>query len=72
MEWNHACYHVFGGPSMRYASFRPRDGLHQYLEFDRWAGRRSATNKTCLLQPTCAHDVIALVISIAIDLTKTT
>jgi len=57
---------------MRYANFRPLDNLHQHLEFDRWAGRCSAANKTCLLQPTFAHDVIAIVIAIALDLTKTT
>jgi hypothetical protein len=33
MDLDHACYAVFGRPSMRYANLRPLDDPHEHLEF---------------------------------------
>jgi hypothetical protein len=49
MDLDHACYTVFGRPSMRYANLRHPDDPHQHFEFDGRTGTRSGVNDNTLL-----------------------
>jgi hypothetical protein len=68
MDLEHACYAVFGRPSMRYANLRHLDNPHEHLEFYTRAGSRSATSDTRLSLPIHAHEVLASTKTIATSL----